>query len=494
MASVTIQRATLHPNIFRKRLLDIEGNPGAGDWVAVYRVEPEPTRRVFGAVDTDEIEAGGGEVGDSAKGGGGDTHEGGTGARPAPPRGASSSPRGNILGKTGWTKFGGASGARDRQPPQRSVGAQTQRTVGSEVNPNEPPSLFGYGIYNPKAEVAVRLYAWKSQLPDDAYWDGLVEDAVRLRSETLDLPSTTDAYRVVHGEADGFPGLVVDRYGDVLSAEAFSLGMYQRANAVLERLEKRMGTRHRRIQPSPQFLSQEGAVVSAEASMDLPEYTTIQENGVKYRVHFGTGHKTGFFCDQRDNRILLARHAKGCSVLDLCCYTGGFAVAAAKAGGAAEVTGVDLDEEALATAKKNGAINQTKVRFVHADAFAYMRDMIRNRKQFDIVVLDPPKLIRSRAELEEGTHKHFDLNRLALQLVRRGGLLLTCSCAGLLSAEAFQQIVQSAARSGGFDEHGKRIPGRTVQVLETRGASPDHPVAMHCPETGYLKAFWARVL
>jgi 23S rRNA (cytosine1962-C5)-methyltransferase len=191
---------------------------------------------------------------------------------------------------------------------------------------------------------------------------------------------------------------------------------------------------------------------------------------------------------------MLAQHSRGKSVLDLCCYTGGFSVAAATAGEATEVTGVDLDEEALATAKKNAAINHAKVRFVHADAFAYMRDMLRNRKQFDIVVLDPPKLIRSRAELEEGSHKHFDLNRLALQLVKRGGLLLTCSCAGLLSADAFQQIVQSAARSGGFDENGKRIPGRTVQVFESRSAAPDHPVAMHCPETGYLKAFWARVL
>jgi 23S rRNA (cytosine1962-C5)-methyltransferase len=180
-------------------------------------------------------------------------------------------------------------------------------------------------------------------------------------------------------------------------------------------------------------------------------------------------------------------------VLDLCCYSGGFAIAAAKAGNAAEVTAVDLDEKALAIAKKNAAINQVRVKLVHADAFAYMRDMLRNGKTYDIVVLDPPKLIRSRTELEEGQKKHFDLNRLAIQLVEREGLLLTCSCAGLLSAEAFQSTVQSAARSGGYDEHGKRIPGRTVQVFESRGAAPDHPVALHCPETGYLKALWARV-
>jgi 23S rRNA (cytosine1962-C5)-methyltransferase len=422
MASVTIQRATLHPNIFRKRILSIEGNPGAGDWVSVYRVEPEPRR---GADNDEAIQ------GDDAP---------------------SSSER------------------------------------------KEAPSIFGYGIYNPKAEVAVRLYSWNARLPEDSYWDQLLDDAVALRHKTLKLSEFTDAYRVLHGEADGFPGLVVDRYADTLSAEAFSLGMYQRAGEVLDKLQQRLGTRFQRIAPSPQFLSQEGVFVDEVVSEQAPEMTTVMENGVKYRVHFGTGHKTGFFCDQRDNRQTLASHAKSCSVLDLCCYTGGFAVAAAKAGSASEVIGVDLDEEALAMAKKNADINQTRVRFVHADAFSYMRDMIRNGRQFDIVVLDPPKLIRSRMEMEEGSHKHFDLNRLALQLVRRGGLFLTCSCAGLLSAEAFQQIVQSAARSGGFDETGKRIPGRTVQVFESRVAAPDHPVALHCPETGYLKALWARVL
>lgn len=425
LASVTLQRATLHPNVFRKRLLEIQGNPSPGDWVAMYRVEPEPTRRAANATSSE---------------------------------------------------------------PEGDAGGRNVTAVGAA------PSLFGYGIYNPKAEVAVRIYAWQTELPNDAYWKTLVEQAVALRHETLDLPSTTDAYRVIHGEADGFPGLVVDRYGDCLSAEAFSLGMYQRSGRILEMLESVLGTKHRHVQPSPQFLSQEGASVDSVSSPEMPSQTTIVENGVKIRIHFGTGHKTGFFCDQRDNRAILAKHASGKSVLDLCCYTGGFSLAAAKAGNATEVTGVDLDEEALVMAKKNAAINQSRIRFVHADAFAYMRDMLRNRKQFDIVVLDPPKLIRSRTELEEGSHKHFDLNRLAIQLVRPGGLLLTCSCAGLLSADAFQQIVQSAARSGGFDEQGRRIPGRVVQVFDQRAAAPDHPVALHCPETGYLKAFWARVL
>ena len=361
---------------------------------------------------------------------------------------------------------------------------------GSEIE----PALFAYGLYNPKSEVAVRLYFWKQSLPNESDWDALLDDALQLRHQVLRLPETTSAYRLIHGEADGVPGLVVDRYGDCLSAEAFSLGMAQRAPELLEKIHRKIGTKHGLVRTSPQFTSQEGWPGWESKSEAFPAYATVHEGTVKYRIHFGTGHKTGFFCDQRENRAILASYASGKSVLDLCCYSGGFSVAAAKAGGAREVIGVDLDEEALVMAKKNADINDVRIRFVHADAFAYMRDMVRNGKQYDIVVLDPPKLIRSRAELEEGTRKHLDLNRLAIQLVKRGGLLLTCCCAGLLEEKAFLQVVQAAARSTGIGLDGIRTRGRVVQIFESRSASMDHPVATHCLESNYLKAYWARVL
>jgi 23S rRNA (cytosine1962-C5)-methyltransferase len=367
------------------------------------------------------------------------------------------------------------------------------------MDPNEnhnkhEPVLFGYGIYNPRSEVAVRLYFWQTQLPTLADWDTLLSQAVHLRHHTLQIPKTTNAYRVLHGESDGFPGLVVDRYGDCLSAEVFSFGMAQRATEILDRLHPLLGTKHSLVRPSPQFTSQEGGIWQDSKSENFPAYVTIEENQVKYRIHFGTGHKTGFFCDQRENRAILASHAAGKSVLDVCCYSGGFSVAAAKSGQASEVVGVDLDEEALVMAKKNADINDVRVRYVHADAFAYMRDMARNNKQFDIVVLDPPKLIRSRTELEEGTRKHIDLNRLAIQLVKPGGILLTCCCAGLLDGPSFMQVVQSAARATGTNSDGTKTRGRVVQIFETRSAAMDHPVATHCPETGYLKAYWCRIL
>jgi 23S rRNA (cytosine1962-C5)-methyltransferase len=179
-------------------------------------------------------------------------------------------------------------------------------------------------------------------------------------------------------------------------------------------------------------------------------------------------------------------------VLDLCCYTGGFALQAKCLGQAAEVIGVDLDEDPLRLARENARQNKAEVRFVQADIFPYMRDMIRQNRKFDVVVLDPPKLINSRAEIETGTRTHFDMNRLAMQLVRSGGLLLSCSCAGLLSEEEFTRLLFAAARQAGdpIDGESHRRGPRPARLLFRSGAAPDHPVASNCPEGEYLKAAW----
>lgn len=360
--------------------------------------------------------------------------------------------------------------------------------------------LLGYGLFNPRSEIAVRMIRWGEQLPDEAFWDELIGQAVSLRQETLKLDEVTNAYRVVHAESDGFPGLVIDRYADVLSAEAFSLGMFQRAEQILARLAPRLGCKHTIVQTSPQSLPQEGFLADPITSPDFPRQVTIEEFGTRFRVRFEGGHKTGFFCDQRDNRKMLAQFCAGKTVLDLCCYTGGFAVQAKKLGNAAEVTGVDLDEEPLELARENANLNQVRCKFVQADAFAYMRDMLQIKRQFDVVVLDPPKLIRSRAELEEGTRKHFDLNRLAMQLVKPGGVLVSCTCAGLLPNDEFARLLLNASRQAGplvtpaTATSSARHASRTMQILFKTGAAADHPVGAHCPETEYLHAVWMRLL
>lgn len=358
--------------------------------------------------------------------------------------------------------------------------------------------VIGYGLYNPRSEIAVRIVRFGARPLDEAYWDGLLVRAVALRRELLRLDEVTDAYRVVHAEADGLSGLVADKLGDVLSVEVFALGMWPRAERIAQRLAELCGVRQWLIRTGPQVYSQEGFGEGEFSSPDLPARVLIHEFGTKFRVQFARSHKTGFFCDQRDNRRLLASYCRDRSVLDLCCYTGGFAVQAKKLGGAADVTAVDLDEEPLKIARENANLNQARINFAQSDAFAYMRDMLRNGRQYDVVVLDPPKLITSRRELEEGTRKHFDLNRLAMQLVKPGGLLLSCSCAGLLPEHEFLDLLYAAARQAGPEMPAPpgvkpRHEARTLQVLARTGAAADHPVSSQCPQGEYLKAVWMRL-
>ncbi len=359
--------------------------------------------------------------------------------------------------------------------------------------------VLGYGLYNPRSEIAVRMTFYGENLPDDAAWQKKLEEAVSLRRDMLRLDGVTDAYRVIFAEADGLPGLVIDRLGTVLSAEAYTLGMYQRAEAILARLSSIVGTKHTVVKASPQFLSQEGYDPPGFASGELPQEVTIREYGTRFRVRFEGGHKTGFFCDQRENRKYLAGFCEGRTVLDLCCYTGGFAVQAKHLGKAAEVTGVDLDEEPLKLARENANLNQARIRFVQEDAFAYMREMWRQNRRYDVVVLDPPKLIRSRDELEEGARKHFDLNRLAMRLVKPGGLFLSCCCSGLLKESDFMHLLKQSAYQAGevvtaaTEETSERHAARSMQIIARSGAAADHPVSASVPETEYLKAVWMRV-
>lgn len=373
--------------------------------------------------------------------------------------------------------------------------SSTEPGGGAANDAVSPPDfeLWGYGIYNPKSEIALRIIRFGSNLPDDGFWLERMTRAIDLRRSLLALDPVTDAYRLIHAEGDGFPGFIVDRFGDVLSAELFSWGMWLRSRALMGRLSEITGCPHVVIRTSPKMLSQEGFEAPTYYSEGAPHNVVIQELGTKFRVSLGEdSHKTGFFCDQRDNRSRLAKFCGGKSVLDLCCYSGGFALQAKCLGGADDVIGVDLDEQPLISARANAQLNRVKVRFVQADVFPYMRDMTRQARQFDVVVLDPPKLIQSRAEIELGTRTLFDLNRLAMQLVKPGGLLLTCCCAGLLPETEFLRLLFAASRQAGdpIDDAGVKRGPRSARLLFKTGAAGDHPVASNCPEGEYLKAAW----
>src|SRR5918993_4799234 len=341
----------------------------------------------------------------------------------------------------------------------------------------------GFGLWNGRSQISLRLLAQGVHPPGLDFWKGKIERAVALRREMLGLDRVTNAYRVLHAEGDGVSGLIVDRFDDVLSAELFSLGMYQRIGPILSLVADSLGTKHVRVHVDERIALAEDFSGRPLASPSLPPRVTIHEHEVRFRVQFEGGHKTGFFCDQRDNRRDLAPYCPGRSVLDACCYTGGFGLNALIRGESSEVTCVDLDEKAIALACENANANQVRPSFVHADAFGYMRQMGINGRQYGVVVLDPPKLIPGRLDISAGKRKYFDLNVLAMHLVEPGGLLLTCPCSGLLSREEFVILLRAAARKA----------GRSAQLLAATGASADHPVGLDALEGAYLKAIWLRM-
>ncbi|HRX83993.1 MAG TPA: class I SAM-dependent rRNA methyltransferase [Phycisphaerae bacterium] len=341
-------------------------------------------------------------------------------------------------------------------------------------------ALFGHALYNPKSRIALRMLNWDDTDVDEAFWRDALERAVRLRTDTLRLDTATNAYRLVHAEGDELSGLVVDRYGDVLSVEVFSRGIWDRAEMLLPMLHELAGTQHHRVEVDERVLKLEGFKATPVYSGELPRSVNITENGVRFRVDFATGHKTGFFCDQRENRVRLASLVHGANVLDVCCYSGGFGIYAKTRGEANEVTCVDLDEQAVEAARKNANLNQARVSTVHADAFGYMRQMHTNGRRFGVVVLDPPKLVFGKSDEGEGRKKYHDLNRLAAAVVEPGGVLLTCSCSGAVDREEFARLAIGAVRQA----------GRSCRILDYTGAGPDHPVSPRCAESAYLKALW----
>jgi len=343
--------------------------------------------------------------------------------------------------------------------------------------------LFGRGLYNPKSAITLRMLTFDATPIDESFWRTALGRAASLRRDVLRLDDVTDAYRLVHAEGDELSGLVVDRYGDTLSVSLYSHGMWRALDALLPGLHEAAGTKHHVVKVDERVQQQEGFAATGIRSDGAPTEVSVTEHGVRFKVRFDFGHKTGFFCDQRDNRRRLAKMASGAEVLDLCCNSGGFGVYAMSIGNAKSATCVDLDEDAVALARKNANLNQLRVDTVQADAFAYMRQMQANGRSYGVVVLDPPKLVFGRSDAGEGRNKYADLNRLAASLVAPGGILLTCSCSGALARDDFLSIVTGAVRHAG--RHG--------QVLEVTGAAPDHPVSPRCPESAYLKAAWLRL-
>ncbi|MEZ0309193.1 MAG: class I SAM-dependent rRNA methyltransferase [Ramlibacter sp.] len=357
-------------------------------------------------------------------------------------------------------------------------GADPGETVRIESHKGD---FLAWAAFSPESKIRARAWSFsEGQRIDAAFIAALCERSVQARSR-FDIPS--DSMRLVHGESDGLPGLIVDRYGDTLVAQFTAAGV-ERFKAViadallkatgLSRLYERSDTSSRSLEglaPAAGWLRGEG-----------PTELTIREHDWTLTLDIATGHKTGFYLDQRDSRGKFAAAARRLGlqrVLNCYCYTGGFTVAAL-AGGAAHVTSIDSSAPALERAKAHVKLNgfdESRADFVDADVNASLRAFIEEGRTFDAIVLDPPKLAPTAAHADRAARAYKDINRLALKLLEPGGVLFTYSCSGGISADLFHKIVAGAGADAGVDGY----------ITERLGGAPDHPMTLEFPEGEYLK-------
>jgi 23S rRNA (cytosine1962-C5)-methyltransferase len=360
---------------------------------------------------------------------------------------------------------------------------------GSEVALYSADGQFiAAGLYNPASQIRVRLYSWTEGQPlDHEFWSGRLDAAIALRRSLYGPFDAENACRLVFSEADGLSGLVVDRYGDWLLVQFTALGLWQRREAIFDLLENR-------LKPQGIWLRTEKGMRESERleladglarGVEPPRPLFLEENGLRFGVDVVQGHKTGFYLDQRENRAAAARYLAGRRVLDLFCYTGAFGIAALKLGQAKSVHAVDASESALTLARANAELNQVSgaIEFEKADTFEALERLAAAGETFDAVILDPPKLTRHRAGLAKALRGYHSLNELAVQVLEPGGILVTCSCSGLVGRDDFVAMLAAVSQQS----------GRPMQILESRGQAPDHPISVHCLESGYLKCYICRV-
>jgi 23S rRNA (cytosine1962-C5)-methyltransferase len=342
------------------------------------------------------------------------------------------------------------------------------------------------GIFNSRSKLRVRLYAWnENEVLDGDFFTARLQRAIELRSEILGYDGPAQACRLVYSESDGLSGLVVDRYDRWLTVQFTALGLAERRELFADALMKL-------IQPEGIYLRTErgiGQLEGVELEDGLlrgyvpADPIVIEEDDIKFRVHLAHGQKTGFYLDQRENRIALAPWMRGRKVLDAFCYTGGFGLHAARAG-AASVRGIDTSESAIMLARENALLNGlTNVSFRCADVFESLNELKSARERFGAIILDPPKFARSRRAIDDALRGYRRLESLALGLLEPNGLLVMCCCSGVIGEEMLEDLLAEVAVDA----------GRPLQILARRGQAPDHPISVTCPETAYLKCLVCRV-
>lgn len=354
------------------------------------------------------------------------------------------------------------------------------------VNANN--EFLAYGYFNDQSRVAVRLLEWdESKAINEDWYAEKINIAIASRARLLSNKET-NAYRLIFSEADFLPGLIVDKYADFLSVQILSTGIESVKATIINILCKTLKPRGIFDRSDATARTHEG--ITAENGLlwgEAPaEFIGVKENGINYHINIAEGQKSGFYCDQRDNRRILAEYANGKNVLDCFSYSGGFSLNAFK-NGAKGVTSVDSSALAIETLKQNIELNKFNSKnhiAIQSDVNKQLRVFKETGKKFDIVVLDPPKYAPSRSALDRAARAYKDLNRLGLLLLESGGLLATFSCSGAVDIETFKQIIAWAALDA----------GKEVQVIKQFSQPEDHPVRLSFPEGEYLKGLLVRVL
>jgi 23S rRNA (cytosine1962-C5)-methyltransferase len=338
------------------------------------------------------------------------------------------------------------------------------------------------GFYSRHSQIRLRALTFGAEELNEGTIRERIERAIRRRASIL--RDGTDAARLIHAEGDELSGLVVDRYADMLVVEISNAGLDQIRHIVIDSLERLAEPRVIWLKndiPARKLEHLDGTPVSAGKAAGAP-VSTIHENGLRFHVDAREGQKTGFFLDQRDNRVLARSLAGDKRVLNLFSYTGAFGVYAA-AGGAAEVENVDVSAAAIEGARRNHDLNGTAARFTVADAFSFVRERAAAGERVDFLICDPPAFARSRGEVDRAARGYKDVNLYAMKLLEAGGLVMTFSCSGHMSLDLFQKVIFAAALDS----------GRRVSIIRRLSAGPDHPVSLYCPEGEYLKGFLLEV-
>jgi 23S rRNA (cytosine1962-C5)-methyltransferase len=365
----------------------------------------------------------------------------------------------------------------------------TRRSPLEQFNPgdlvqvkSDDGKVLGTAYINPQALICARLLSRKPNLKCGVnFFKERLATALALREKLFDKP----CYRLIFGESDGLPGLVIDRFGPVLSLQITTAGIEQRKDALFAALHELLNPDAIILKNDNSQRQLEGLNLESELAYGkLPEPLIIEENGAQFKIDILEGQKTGWFYDHRSSRAQLASFAKNQRVLDLFCYTGAWGIPAAMAG-ALEVTCVDASESALALAAENAALNrvQDKMHFVRSDVFEFLKQARLENRLYDIIVLDPPALIKRKKDFKQGYEAYRRLNHLALQVLAKNGILVSASCSHHLSRENLHEILRSSGRH--IDRH--------LVFFAEGGQGPDHPIDPAAPETEYLKTFFCSV-